>query len=44
MKLYDKQQCVSQKAIEIIENTGLTLKPNEIEGMEIVDFGLDKIF
>ena len=38
-----KYQIVYQKTVEILSQTGLTLKPEEIEQMEIADFGLGEI-
>jgi len=32
-----------QRAAEILKNTGLVLRPHEIDGMEVADFGLSEL-
>jgi len=32
-----------QRAAEILKNTGLVLRPDEIDGMEVADFGLSEL-
>ncbi len=43
MEPTENQKVVFEKSIEIIKKTGLILTPEEIEGMEIADFGLNEI-
>ena len=43
MELAKGRKDIFNKTIEIIKKTGLTLTPEEIDDMEITDFGLDEI-